>query len=163
MKNRVLFLSSLLVVSLMLFVVSSYASVSMPHFSLTNVVDGKKVDSSSFHGKALLITFFATWCPPCRQEVHELKKLQKNFSESDFSVIGISVERGNNEKIAAFVESKDINYPVLIANYQIGQDFGGVFGIPTAFLVNKEGNVVKRYQGYVRYSTLERDVVGLVK
>lgn len=139
-----------------------YAGVNMPHFSLSNPMSGEKVDSSSFAGKALLVTFFATWCPPCRHEVPELKQLQENFSSQGFSVVALSVDQGAG-KVAAFAKQENINYPVLMATYETSEDFGGVFGIPTAFLVNKDGQVVKKYQGYVNYGILKRDVEKLIQ
>jgi len=62
----------------------------MPSFALESVRDGKRIDSDSFQGKALLITFFATWCPPCLQEIPALVKLQEEFGSNGFSVVALS-------------------------------------------------------------------------
>jgi glutathione peroxidase-family protein len=64
--------------------------------------------------------------------------------------------------VAKFVEKRAINYPVLLAEAQTTVDFGGVYGIPVAFLVNKSGNVVKKYTGYVEYGILEKDIQSLL-
>ncbi len=156
MKGNILFLLIIFIFSLV--PVSIVAAVEMPSFSLSDVVSGKQVDSSSFKGKALLVTFFATWCPPCRMEVPELKKLQESFGDKKFSVVAISVDQGGVAGVADFVARKELNYPVLMASYKTISDFGGVYGIPTSFLVNTAGSVVKRYQGFVDYDTLERDI-----
>ncbi len=156
MKGNLLFLLVIFIFSLM--PASIVAAVEMPSFSLSDVVSGKQVDSSSFKGKALLVTFFATWCPPCRMEVPELKKLQESFGDKKFSVVAISVDQGGVAGVADFVARKELNYPVLMASYKTISDFGGVYGIPTSFLVNTAGSVVKRYQGFVDYDTLERDI-----
>lgn len=164
MKNRISFCTPLVVAFLALFLASSsYAAVNMPHFSLDNVVNGKRVDSSSFVDKVLLVTFFATWCPPCRQEVPVLKKLQNNFEAEGFSVLAFSGDQGGAKTVASFVKKEAINYPVLMATYKASEDFGGVFQIPTSFLVNKEGQIVKKYQGYVPYSVLEKDVLRVLQ
>jgi thiol-disulfide isomerase/thioredoxin len=134
----------------------------MPSFALENVRDGKVVDSSSFEGRVLLLTFFATWCPPCLEEIPVLVKLQDELSGAGFSVIGMSVDQQGPAIVAKFVEKKAINYPVLLAESKTTTDFGGIYGIPVAFLVNKAGNVVKRYTGYVDHSVLEKDIRSLM-
>ncbi len=160
MKIRSVFLSVFLFVLLF----ASFAgAVDMPRFSLPDVLSGKEINSKAFAGKTLLITFFATWCPPCRMEVPELKQLQQRFAGEDFSVVGFSVDNGELSRVAAFVKKEAINYPVLKATYSTGRDFGGVFGIPTAFLINKAGAVVKRYQGFVHYEILEKDISNVMQ
>jgi peroxiredoxin len=138
------------------------AATKMPTFALENVRDGKIVDSSSFKGRVLLLTFFATWCPPCSEEVPVLVKLQKDMADAGFSVIGMSVDQQGPSIVAKFVEKREINYPVLLAGSKTANDFGGVFEIPVAFLINKTGNVVKKYKGYIQHTVLENDIRGLL-
>ncbi|MDP3480606.1 MAG: TlpA disulfide reductase family protein [Desulfoprunum sp.] len=141
----------------------SRASTKMPAFSLANAVDGKNVDSKDFQGKALLVTFFATWCPPCMQEVATLVELQQEFAKEGFSVIGLSVDQGGAAEVAQLVERQAINYPVLMADAETAENFGGVFGIPISFLVNKSGNVVKSYTGLVSHTVLVKDVRSVIE
>ena len=138
------------------------AATKMPSFSLKSVQGGNIVKSSSFDGKVLLLTFFATWCPPCAQEVPVLNDLQKELSASGFSVVGLSVDQQGPKVVAKFIKKKSITYPVLMAEAKTTSDFGGVYGIPVAFLVNKSGNVVKKYTGYVQHDILEKDVRSLL-
>lgn len=159
---------SILFVCFSLFVMSTFsgvarAAITLPEFSLPSVVDGKTVDSKSFEGKALLITFFATWCPPCRQEVPTLIELHKEYGPQGFAVIGLSVDEGGAKLVAKLVEQEKINYPVLMADRSTAKDFGGVAGIPTSFLVNKKGHVVKKYPGYVPHALLERDIKAVLE
>ena len=142
--------------------VKTQASTRMPAFTLESVRDGKRVNSDSFQGKALLITFFATWCPPCLQEIPALVKLQEEFGTNGFSVVALSVDQGGSEPVARLVEQQAINYPVLMADAETAENFGGVYGIPVSFLVNKSGNVVKRYPGLVPHSVLAKDVQSLI-
>jgi peroxiredoxin len=134
----------------------------MPSFSLESVRDGKIVDSDSFQGKVLLLTFFATWCPPCAEEVPILIKLHNELSDAGFSVVGLSVDQQGTSVVAKFVEKRNITYPVLLAEAQTTIDFGGIYGIPVAFLVNKSGNVVKKYTGYIQHDILEKDIRSLL-
>lgn len=142
--------------------VVSQAATEMPSFSLESVRDGKIVESDSFRGKVLLLTFFATWCPPCVEEVPTLIKLQNELADSGFSVVGMSVDQQGQASVAKFVDKREINYPVLLVKSQTTRDFGGIYGIPVAFLVNKSGNVVKKYTGYVQHDILEKDIRSLL-
>jgi len=150
--------SQIMTLCLFLSISSAYAAVKMPPFSLPNVVNGATVNSADYNGKTLLITFFATWCPPCMQEVPALIELHQQFSKGAFSVVGLSVDQGGADVVAKLVEKRSINYPVLMADETTARNFGGVVGIPTSFLVNKEGNVVKKYPGYVPHAVLENDI-----
>ncbi len=138
------------------------AAVNMPDFALPSAVDGKVVKSSSFRGKAMLVTFFATWCPPCRQEIPTLKKLQDEFKDKGFSVIGLSVDEGGPRVVAKLVKKEAINYPVLMADRATANDFGGIAGIPTSFLINRKGHVVKRYPGYTPHALLVKDIESIL-
>jgi peroxiredoxin len=134
------------------------ASLKMPAFSLAEVTDGKTVDSQEFQGKALLVTFFATWCPPCMEEIPTLIKLQKEFAKDGFSVIGLSVDEAGPAVVVRLIKKKGINYPVVMADNRTIMDFGGIYGIPVSFLINRSGNVVKKYPGDVPYSILANDI-----
>ncbi len=146
----------------LLFAINSAAAAKMPSFVLADAVDGAPVASTDYTGKALLVTFFATWCPPCIQEIPTLIKLQEQFSKDGFSVLGFSMDEGGPDVVARLIKKRSINYPVLMADEATAQTFGGIVGIPTSFLINKEGNVVKTYPGYVPHSTLEKDIKGIM-
>lgn len=130
----------------------------MPEFDLPSAIDGKVVKSSDFEGKALLVTFFATWCPPCRQEVPTFVALQNEYEAKGFSVVGLSVDDGPKKALIKMIEGQNINYPVLMAKGEVARAFGGVVGIPVTFLVDKQGLIRKRYSGYVPKAVLEKDI-----
>lgn len=138
-------------------VVPTMAATKMPVFKLEEVASGKKIDSKIFAGKSLLITFFASWCPPCIQEIPTLVDLQKTYSQNGFSVIGLSVDK-EKRVVRDLVAKRDINYPVMMATDSLTISFGGVYGVPTSFLVNRSGTVVKKYTGYVPQTVLVRDL-----
>lgn len=142
---------------------ASYAAVSMPDFSLPTAVDGKVVSSESFKGKVMLVTFFATWCPPCRQEIPHLIQLHNEYGPKGFTVIGLSVDEGGIKVVSKLVNQAKINYPVLMADRATARAFGGIGGIPTSFLVNKKGHVVKKYPGFVPHSLLARDIEAVLE
>ena len=143
---------------LMIFAQPAVAATKMPSFVLPDVVTGDNIDSKSFAGKTLLITFFATWCPPCMQEVPDLINLQNKYSSKGFSVIALSVDESGPKVVKKLVEKRSINYPVLMADRSTAKSFGGVVGIPTSFLENSKGTVVKKYPGYVPHVLLDNDI-----
>ena len=142
---------------------TTQAAVTMPDFSLPTATSGKVVSSESFKGKVMLVTFFATWCPPCRQEIPNLIQLYKEFGPKGFAVIGLSVDEGGAKVVARLVQQEKINYPVLMADRATARAFGGIAGIPTSFLVNKKGHVVKKYPGFVPHSLLVRDIEAVLQ
>ncbi|MCL2789732.1 MAG: TlpA family protein disulfide reductase [Desulfobulbus sp.] len=130
----------------------------MPAFSLPAALDGTVVASEQYRGKAMLITFFATWCPECVQEIPTLKELHAKFQQQGFSVVALSVDEGGADVVARLMRQARINYPVLMADRTTTRNFGNVVALPTSFLVNKNGQVVKKYPGYASRSLLERDI-----
>ncbi|MEJ2033965.1 MAG: TlpA disulfide reductase family protein [Deltaproteobacteria bacterium] len=134
----------------------------MPQFKVHAVNRGEAIDSSTYQGQVLLINFFATWCPPCRQEIPGFIKLQKEFGPKGFSVIGISVDQGGSAIVKRFVDKIGINYPVGMGTTKVSEDFGGIIGIPATFLVNRKGNIVKSYRGYADDAVVAADIKELM-
>ncbi len=141
------------------------AAKAMPEFALSSAADKKIVSSKEFQGKVLLVTFFATWCLPCRQEVPEFIELQKTLGDKGFSVVGISVDEGegSSELVKKMIEMEQINYPVLMADESVINGFGGISGVPTSFLINRKGSVVKSYPGYAPRQVVEEDIKELLQ
>jgi len=154
-----------LLVILFLLVGSStgIAAVSMPQFLLPSVVDGTTVDSTSFKDQVLLVTFFATWCPPCRQEIPALKQLQEELGPRGFSVLALSVDEGGPGIVAQLVKQQKINYPVVMADRATADNFGGISTLPTSFLVNRQGHVVKTYVMFTPHVLLKRDIEAIME
>ena len=147
---------------LLLFASPLLAANPMPKFELSSATGGGSVNSRDYQGKVLLVNFFATWCPPCRQEIPTLIELEKDYGSKGFSVIGISVDQGSSKIVKKFIKKMDINYPVGMATAEVARDFGGVVGIPVSFLVDRQGNVVKTYPGYADHKVLEHDIKSLL-
>ena len=130
----------------------------MPQFSLSDVTTGETVESNAYNGKILLVNFWATWCPPCREELPSLKSLQEKYGDKGFSVLGVSIDKGGSKMVARFVRKIRLNYPVVLGNSSLGKEFGGFFGVPASFLIDRSGMVVKSYAGYVSHEQLEEDI-----
>lgn len=155
--------AGLLLMAVLLLAGNSSAAQKMPQFSEKNIIDGAVVKSEDFKGKVLVVNFWATWCPPCRKEIPSLIKLQNKNADKGFSVLGISMDEGGKRLVKKFVSKINLNYPVIIGDAKMARGFGGVIGIPVTFLVDREGNLVKRFDGYVSEKVLERELAKMLK
>ena len=134
----------------------------MAPFKKPSLTDKTILDSKQLEGKVLLVTFFATWCPPCIQEIPTLIALQDSFKSKGFSVVAFSVDEGDLAPLKKLITKFGINYPVLLADSVVTRSFGGVTGIPATFLVNGQGQIVKKYLGYVGHDFLEEDIKSML-
>jgi thiol-disulfide isomerase/thioredoxin len=110
--------------------------------------DGKEVSLSDLRGKIVIIDFWATWCGPCRRTMPLLDKFYKDERGEDVEVYGINVwERGGTEKVQPFIEKEGYRFPILLADNEVASRYG-VSGIPTMFVIDKEGRVAYKHVGY---------------
>ena len=130
-------------------------STKAPDFILKDI-NGKDVRLSDHKGKFVIIDFWATWCGPCRRGIPDLIELQKQYSK-DLTVIGISVDQANTIKeVVPFYKSYGINYPVVYGNYDVVMKYGGIEGIPTSFVIDREGNILNKYVGLIPKEEYEK-------
>ena len=134
----------------------------MVPFKMPSLTDKAILDSKQLEGQVLLVTFFASWCPPCIQEIPTLIALQDSFKPKGFSVVAFSVDEGELAPLKTLIDKYGINYPVLLAEPFVTKSFGGVSGIPVTFLVNRKGQIVKKYLGYVSHDHLEEEIKNML-
>lgn len=111
---------------------------------------GESVQMSDFRGQVLLVNFWATWCGPCRREIPELVRLKEEYGSKGFEILGISVDEEGFEIVNPFLNDYDINYPIVIDDYTYGNKLGGVYMIPTTYLIDREGNIIFRKIGEIK-------------
>ena len=135
---------------------------SAPDFTLLNLA-GNTVNLSDYSGKVVLINFFATYCPPCRMEIPDFVKLQKEFSPKGFTVIGISVDNDGERVLPPFVERLEINYPVLLATTKVLKDYGNIYALPVTFILDRDHKIVKKITGMVNEEELRPIISKLIE
>jgi thiol-disulfide isomerase/thioredoxin len=121
-----------------------------------NDVHGNKMNLSSFHGKWLVVNYWATWCPPCIVEMPELQSFHDAHVDKNALVIGINSEHIGRQQLQAFLEDYFITYPVFMSGPTQQSELGLIPGLPTTFLVNPEGEVVARQVGPVTQVMIEQ-------
>ncbi len=127
-----------------------------PEFSLPDM-SGQQLRLSDYRGKVVLLDFWATWCEPCREEVPHFVELQNKLGDRGFQIIGISMDDGP-EPVHDFYRQFKMNYPVVMGNAQIGELYGGVLGLPIAFVIGRDGRLYSRHIGAADISLLEREI-----
>lgn len=128
---------------------------------LTHDLDGNVISTASWHGKVTLLTFWATWCPPCRAEIPQLIALQKQYADK-LQVIGVSVDEAPAEEVQQFVKTVGINYPVVMVTPDILHGYGGVPALPTSFVLNTDARVVQKHVGLYPADVYDREIRALL-
>ena len=131
-----------------------------PNFKLPDI-NGKTVTLSDYQGKIVIVDFWATWCPPCKMEIPGFIKLQEKYKD-DLVVIGVSLDQNGPKAVVPFVKEYGINYHVVYGNGETVKAYGGVNGIPTTFVIDRKGNIQRKYVGYRADSMFEKDIQDLM-
>lgn len=130
------------------------------------VVPDLKGDSlrlADFEGKTLLVNFWATWCGPCIAEIPDLIALQEELGEEQFAVIGLSMDLIEKDIVQEFVESMEITYPIGIDEGQVAEAFGGVYSLPTTFVIDKQGFIKQRTIGIFPTEAFKPHLISLIE
>ena len=122
---------------------SSAGAASFETLSLTNIEELVKVSK----GKIVMVNFFATWCPPCREEIPSLIRIRKDFGEDRLVLIGASLDE-NAGALKAYAAKTEFNYPVKMAGKDLVQA-AGITGIPHMLIFDGKGEVVVNAPGLV--------------
>ena len=137
--------------------VGNVKGVQAPDFNLATL-DGQRVKLSDFRGKAVVLNFWATWCPPCKVEMPWFVDLQKQYGKDGLVVLGVALDDTDPPKIAEFAHEMGVNYQVLLGTDQVSDDYGDVQYLPTTFYIGRNGSIVDKMTGLLDRKDIEEAV-----
>lgn len=128
---------------------TSYQTNPVPAPDLTlETMDGRELNLADMKGKVVLVNFWATWCAPCRKEIPDFIDLYSELKSEGLVIVGIAVDQDGAEAVRPYVNEQDINYPIVLDPDQSTEShFDAMYGLPTTYVVNPEGNIVRRVLG----------------
>jgi len=135
--------------------------VAVPNLVL-KTLDGRTLDSRDWKGKVTLVNFWATWCPPCREEIPDLIKLQERYKDH-LQIIGVSSDEGPPGDVAKFAADHRMNYPIVMETPELVKAFPGIFALPTTFLIDPGVMIVAKHVGLLNPALVERETRVLAK
>ncbi|HEX7971018.1 MAG TPA: TlpA disulfide reductase family protein [Thiobacillus sp.] len=127
-------------------------------FRLTDT-DGKLHTLAGYKGKWVLVNYWATWCPPCLEEIPDLIALHEN-KKNNLVVIGVAMDYRSAKQVTDFAEGLLVSYPIVLGTAQVVNQIGPVPGLPTTYLFNPNGKMVAQQVGAVTREAVESYIAG---
>lgn len=144
---------------LVLAAVSTATATAEPVDFALEDLDGDEVRLSDFRGRWVLVNYWATWCPPCLEELPELESFYNRHKDRDAVVLGVNMEDIGLDSLRGFVEEQFLSYPVLRGTAVMSGVLGPVSGLPTSYLVSPGGEVVAQQMGPVTEDAITTFIV----
>jgi peroxiredoxin len=133
-----------------------------PDFALKDS-SGQTVQLSKYHGKVVLLNFWATWCAPCKIEIPWFMEFQREYKDRNFTVLGVSMDEDGWDAVRPYMNDHKFNYPIVIGNDDIGKLFGEIDDLPTTFLIDRDGHVARKHVGLISKNDYDEEINALMK
>ena len=141
-------------ISLMLLLSSTAVLAEPVDMTLTDI-EGRQVKLSDYRGKWVVVNYWATWCPPCREEMPELESFHAAHEKDKAVVLGLNTEVIDKQRIIDFLDENFISYPNFIVGPVAESPLGRIPGLPTTFVITPQGELVARQVGGVTREMIE--------
>ncbi len=128
-----------------------------PNFALKDL-NGNTVQLSDLRGKAVVLNFWATWCPPCKEEIPWFVDLQNKYGSQGLQIVGVSMDDGGKDAVIPFAKEMGINYKVLLGDSEVADLYGGVHALPTTFYIGRDGKVLEYVPGLIGRREMEENI-----
>ncbi|WNB91378.1 redoxin domain-containing protein [Bacillus sp. NEB1478] len=130
-----------------------------PNFTL-NTLDGKQISLKDYRGKKVILNFWATWCPPCKEEIPEMMRFYKEYHTKNVEILAVNLAftETKPQKIKDFVRDYGMTFPIpLDEKNTINKQFRAV-SIPTSYFINEKGMVKSRHVGPMDYDFMKKEI-----
>ncbi len=128
------------------YAIEMLAGRSAPDFTL-NAIDGKSITLSSYKQQVVILTFWAAWCPPCKEELQSLARLNERYKNRGLIILGVSSDKSISD-VRDFISKNRINFPILFdENLYVSRELYKVFMVPTTFVIDRRGIIFKKHFG----------------
>lgn len=134
-------------------------------------LQGKDVSLASLKGKVVIVNFWATWCEPCQVEIPWMIGFQKKYADKGFTLLGVAMDEEGKSVVEPYVQktqfdveghSMTMSYPIVLGDDDLAAKFGGLLGLPTTYVISREGKIAKRYIGLASESDLDKLIQSLL-
>jgi len=125
-----------------------------PNFKLRNL-NGNLEGLDDYKGKVVVLNFWATWCAPCLEEMPTFEKLYRRYRSQGLTVLAVSLDKGNSEKVKGFIDSNNFTFPILLDSEGIAEKRYPSFTIPFTYVIDKKGRIAARVDGGKNWATNE--------
>ena len=132
--------------------ISVVAGESAPDFQLEDT-KGNQVSLAALRGKVVLVNFWATWCPPCREEMPAMERLNEVMASDDFVMLAINTETKGRTVVPEFLKKTPYTFPILFDDKEVVQQQYGVYKFPESFVIRKDGTVDQKIVGPLDWSS----------
>ena len=126
----------------------------VPNFTFPDI-NGKEVSLSDHRGKVVLVNVWATWCPPCRQEMPSMQSLYEKFKGESFEILAVSIDSDGRAAVAPFMGKMNLTFPALLDPGETIRPLYGITGVPESFIIDKQGILVEKIIGPINWATPE--------
>ena len=134
----------------------------LPDFSLKDL-QGREISSTDLRGKVVLIDFWATWCQPCKKEMPGYQKLADRYGVRGFAVVGFEFDTmADTEDPLSFAKKIGVRYPLAVASDDLKLKFGGIEGLPTTMIYDRQGVLRKKMIGFEYTDVIESELKPLL-
>ncbi|MDP1993155.1 MAG: TlpA disulfide reductase family protein [Syntrophales bacterium] len=116
-------------------------------------LDGKTVRLADYKGKVVFLNIWATWCPPCREEMPSMERLYKELKGQAFEILAVSIDASGAKVVAPFMKEYHLSFPVLLDPAGATKSLYGTTGVPESFIINKEGLIEQIIIGPMDWAT----------
>ncbi len=126
-----------------------------PEITVVSIADGTSLKLTELKGKVVLLNFWATWCPPCREEMPSMMKLNSAMNGKPFQMVAVSIDEGGKQEIDSFFKQSGFMLPTYLDSTGTAAKLYGITGVPESFIIDKQGVIVKKIIGGLAWDSPE--------